>query len=616
MSKRKSQVSTGSATNAPSDVTDPYNRLPEFRDFRNFMFHVWQGVGMPPPTPIQYDIAEWLQHGPKRRMVKAFRGVGKSWETAAYAIWRLYWNPDCKILIVSCAKTFADSLSTFMLQIIREVDGLQFLDCAGRERHSKIAFDVGPAAPHKQASVMSVGITGQLAGSRADLIIPDDVETLSNALTDSGRELLKLRMTEFDSILSPGGEIVILGTPQTEESIYNNLNVKGVAVREWPVEYPDLETIKRRPNLAPSLVKAVQSNPGLIGQSVEPTRFPTEELEERRLSKGKSEYARQFLLDTSFDDALRYPLKLRDLIVYPCEGDSVPDEMHWTGLQDRRTEHPNVGLRSDGFYTPAVPPTTAMSPYTGSALFVDPAGTGSDETAVAVGRHSHGRVFVPEVTGYVGGYGDPVLVAIAETAKRFRCNVIVVEANFGDGMFTKLLQPHVQRIWPCVIEEVKVTFQKERRIIDTLEPVMNQHRLVVDPKVLLRDAVPRRDVEEEMAVRYSLFYQMTRITADRGALAHDDRLDALAGLVAYWLEVFARDVSKSATAAQDAAWMKNTLSTVVEWYGFGKQSTTKPGGLVANRGCRVPRRMIGLRPPPDRKVRAFRWEAPATIRQP
>ncbi len=37
--------------------------------------------------------------------------------------------------------------------------------------------------------------------------------------------------------------------------------------------------------------------------------------------------------------------------------------------------------------------------------------------------------------------------------------------------------------------------------------------------------------------QYSLIYQMTRLSRDKGALAHDDRLDALEGAVAYYLDM-------------------------------------------------------------------------------
>ena len=81
-----------------------------------------------------------------------------------------------------------------------------------------------------------------------------------------------------------------------------------------------------------------------------------------------------------------------------------------------------------------------------------------------------------------------------------------------------------------MVEEYRRNKQKEAIIIDTLEPVMSTHRLIVDKKVIERDAQTAKDVQK------SLFYQMTRLTRDRGALSHDDRLDAVAMAVDYWKE--------------------------------------------------------------------------------
>ncbi|WP_394177417.1 hypothetical protein [Yoonia maritima] len=114
----------------------------------------------------------------------------------------------------------------------------------------------------------------------------------------------------------------------------------------------------------------------------------------------------------------------------------------------------------------------------------------------------------------------------------------VVE-NSGGGMFAKLLQPHLSKIgYPCTIEEVRHSKQKELSIIDTLEPVLMQHRLTVDMDLI------NKDYESAQDPRYSLFYQMTRVTRDRRALQHDDRLDALAIAVAYWVEQMSSDNDK------------------------------------------------------------------------
>ena len=110
---------------------------------------------------------------------------------------------------------------------------------------------------------------------------------------------------------------------------------------------------------------------------------------------------------------------------------------------------------------------------------------------------------------------------------------MVIESNFGDGMATQLLKPVMAQIHPCEIEEVRHNIQKEKRIIDTLEPIMNGHRLVVDDLIIKEDFKLEPD--------HQLFRQMTRITRDKGALRHDDQIDALAIAANYWVERMDRD---------------------------------------------------------------------------
>jgi hypothetical protein len=73
-------------------------------------------------------------------------------------------------------------------------------------------------------------------------------------------------------------------------------------------------------------------------------------------------------------------------------------------------------------------------------------------------------------------------------------------------------------------------------MIDTLAPVLQTHRLVVDRRVVEDDyeVVQRATTDGELS--YSIFYQMSRLTAEKGALLHDDRLDCLAMAVAWFQE--------------------------------------------------------------------------------
>ena len=152
--------------------------------------------------------------------------------------------------------------------------------------------------------------------------------------------------------------------------------------------------------------------------------------------------------------------------------------------------------------------------------------------------------YVVDAGGIQGGYSDEVLKALSIKAKQQKVNYIVVESNFGDGMFVELFKPVLTKIHPCTIEEVRHNIQKERRIIDTLEPVMNQHRLVVDPKVIQHDYESAQTYPLESQLKYQLIYQLSRLTSQRGAITHDDRLDALSMAVAYWTEQMAQDADK------------------------------------------------------------------------
>lgn len=71
-----------------------------FKDFKKFLFYTWRFLGLPPPTPIQNEIADYLQYGPKRKIIQGFRGVGKSWITSAFVCFGLGREPEDKFLIV------------------------------------------------------------------------------------------------------------------------------------------------------------------------------------------------------------------------------------------------------------------------------------------------------------------------------------------------------------------------------------------------------------------------------------------------------------------------------------------------------------------------------------
>lgn len=471
-------------------------------------------------------------------MIEAFRGVGKSFLTAGYVCWLLWKDPQHKIMVVSASKERADAFSVFVKQIIETFPPLAHLRPRNGQRDSNLAFDVGPATPDQSPSVKSVGITGQLTGSRANTIIADDIEVPKNSNTVVQREKLSELVKEFDAVLKPGGQIIYLGTPQTEESIYNKLPERGYFIRIWPARYPRdaKQRIAFGDKLAPMIAEKYDDDPTIAWTPADPVRFDENDLLEREASYGRSGFALQFMLDTSLADSERYPLKLSDFIVMDVDREVAPVRVVWaSGRQQIAEGLPAVGFTGDRWHNP-MHVSDHMEEFTGSLMTIDPSGRGDDETGYCVTKMLRGMIYLRRSGGIKGGYDDKALEQLAQIARAEKVQTVLVESNFGDGMFTKLLEPVLNRIHPCTVEEVRHHTQKERRICDVLEPVLNQHRLVVDTAVIRADALTDN-------THYQLFHQLTRMTRDRGAVKHDDRLEPLAMAATYWAEQLQRDVT-------------------------------------------------------------------------
>ena len=525
---------------------------PRLKDFRNFLYIVWKHLNLPDPTQLQYDIAKRMETGPDRQIVEAFRGVGKSWIASAFVCHQLLVDPSKNILVVSASKNRASDFTTFTLRLINEIPVLNHLVPREEQRNSKESFDVGPAPASHAPSVKSVGITGQITGSRADIVIADDIETSGNSQTELMRIKLAESVKEFDAVIKPNGRIIFLGTPQTENSLYEKLEGRGYMARIWPVRIPTQEQRERYGNRLSPIVSSSNTE---IGLTTEPSRFTDEDLTLREASYGRSGFALQFMLDPRLSDANRYPLKLSDLVVHSLDPKRGPSHIVWSNAPDcRLNDLPNVGFDGDAYFRP-MQVSSEFSEYQGCVIAIDPSGRGKDETSYAIVKCLHGQLFLVDIGGFRSGYTMETLETIVRQAKIHGCNYAVYEANFGDGMFGELIKPVFGRIHPCTIEEVRHSAQKEKRIIDTLEPVMNQHRLIVDPKVIEKD-FQSIEGDGEVLSRYRLFYQMSRLTRDRGSLAQDDRLDALAIAVSYWVQAMARDTEIAHKEHKDELFQK------------------------------------------------------------
>jgi len=508
------------------------------QDFKLFLQALWAELNLPSPTRAQYAIADYLQNGPKRLQVQAFRGVGKSWITGAFVLWTLFNDAERKVMIISASKERADNMSIFLQKLIIDTPWLKHLQPKSDDsRWSRISFDVN-CSPHQAPSVKSVGITGQLTGSRADLMILDDVEVPGNSLTEFMREKLLQLCTEAESILTPKSDsrIMYLGTPQTTFTIYRRLSERNYRPLVWPARYPRQDKLSKYEGI---LAPEIQEDIDMGAEEWSPTddRFTNEDLIEREASMGRSNFMLQFQLDTTLSDAQKFPLKMADLIVTSVNPNSAPENIIWCSDPSKVIrDAPAVGLPGDYFYSP-MQLVGEWSSYDETICSVDPSGRGTDETAAAFLSQRNGLIYLHEMSAYRDGYSDSTLLDILSKCRDYGVTSLVIETNFGDGIVGELFKKHLINTKQHInIEEVRANVRKEDRIIDSLEPVLNQHRLIIDRGVIEWDYASNQDSPAEERLLYMLFYQMSRMCRDKRAVKHDDRLDCLAQGVKYFTD--------------------------------------------------------------------------------
>ena len=409
-------------------------------DFKLFLQALWDQLDLPQPTRAQYAIADYLQSGPKRLQIQAFRGVGKSWITGAFVLWTLFNDPEKKIMIISASKERADNMSIFLQKLIIETPWLSHLRPKSDDaRWSRISFDV-LCSPHQAPSVKSVGITGQLTGSRADLMILDDIEVPGNSMTELMREKLLQLCTEAESILTPKDDsrIMYLGTPQTTFTVYRKLAERAYRPFVWPARYPK-DITPYEGLIAPQLQEDIDEG-AESGTCTDPDRFDDDDLQQRESAMGRSNFMLQFMLDTTLSDAEKFPLKCADLIVTSVNPTEAPDNVVW--CSDPRNvikDAPTVGLPGDYFYSPMAL-QGEWSKYQETICAVDPSGRGTDETAAAYLSQKNGFLYLHEMRAYRDGYSDTTLLDILKGCKKYNATTLVVETNFGDGIVSELFK--------------------------------------------------------------------------------------------------------------------------------------------------------------------------------
>jgi hypothetical protein len=503
-------------------------------EFRNFLYIVWtEALGLPEPTPLQYDIAYELQYGYEpdadgllRCQIQAARHFGKTYILAAFAVWLLLRDPNTAILFLSMNQRRASEAVSLMRQIIDSVEMCHHLRPREGQKDSENRFEVGAMSrASKDPSVAAYGIMSAAAGTHPRVIICDDAETKENSLTALKRERLWIAFMEFENMINPGGIIIHMGTPQSGDSVYNRL-AKDYRLKRWPGEFPDAHDELQHDYLAPWVLNKLMDDPSLAGQPTNPEMFGREQLAQKLAVMGPYHYGLQIKLDTRLADQDKYPLKLADLIVMSIHPEYAPKSVIW-GTTDPFEEYENTGFSDDRLYKPSYFEPDFM-PYTKKLMYIDPAGSGGDLVGYCIIGSVNGYLFVFECGGLPGGHSEATLTKLAKLAHQYDVKQVVVESNFGDGLYEKALSPIMGRVnGPTqIVGKRAKQQQKENRIIDILGPVVSSHRMIISPKV---------------AKNKETMYQYTHITRIKGSLPEDGAIDAWAGAVAEFVDLIGLD---------------------------------------------------------------------------
>jgi hypothetical protein len=533
-----------------------------YADFRDFYADCSEELLGFIPSEMQYDIAQYVALGPMYSMVQAQRGQAKTTITGCYAVWCLIHDPTMRVLVLSAGSGMAKQISTWCIQIINSMNCLEILRCDKSHpgaRSSVEAYDVhwmlkgAGASP----SIACLGITSNMQGYRADLLIADDIESSKNSMTEIMREQLRHLTLDFVSINSIG-KILYLGTPQTTDSIYNGLPSRGFIVRIWPGRYPtpEEETVYGE-YLAPYIRKRLDADPtlgtggGILGEQGKPTdsvMMDEVTLTKKQLDQGKAYFNLQFMLNTDLMDADRYPIKLNHLMFFDFDNDECPGKFIWSNASEYSLTFPAGSmLPKERIFQPAKADEEYFF-YTTRLMSIDPAGGGQngDETGVSIIYECNGNLIAKWVTGVPGGTSPDRFNQIIKLIQEYKVNLILVEKNYGNGAYTEALKGAMSaRNVVCPIEEVWSAGQKELRIIDALEPVIGSHKLMLDKRVLQHDIESTQKYPVEKRSSYQLLFQMARITRSRGALMHDDRLESLSQGVTHLIKRISINADKA-----------------------------------------------------------------------
>ncbi len=243
-------------------------------------------------TPDLHErILDWLSsnwRGEERELLlMAFRNSGKSTLVGLFCAWLLKCNPNLRIIVLAADLALARKMVRNVKRIIERHPLCQGMKPKRVDQWASDQFTVNREAELRDPSMLARGIGANVTGSRADVVICDDVEVPNTCNTAPKRADLRGRLDEIDYVLVPGGLQLYVGTPHTFYSIYSdNAEVEGGGDGDGDEPRPYLDGFAR-------LELALTDE---HGASRWPERFPAKKIEAIKKRTGPNKFASQMML--------------------------------------------------------------------------------------------------------------------------------------------------------------------------------------------------------------------------------------------------------------------------------------------------------------------------------
>ncbi|MGB0683694.1 MAG: phage terminase large subunit [Magnetovibrionaceae bacterium] len=254
-------------------------------DLESFVW-LWNRRQAQETPKLHLFICRWLTRmeatSRLRLLLMAFRNSGKSTLVGLYCAWTLLVRPETRILVLAADDALARKMVRNVKRIIERHPLTSHLKPDRADQWASGQFTVRRATELRDPSMLAKGVGANITGSRADVIICDDVEVPNTCDTSGKREDLRARLAELDFILVPGGQQLYVGTPHSYYTIYAE-----AARKELGEDLPFLAGFER---LKLALLDEA-------GASRWPERFPDRDIEALKARAGPARFASQMMLE-------------------------------------------------------------------------------------------------------------------------------------------------------------------------------------------------------------------------------------------------------------------------------------------------------------------------------